>query len=88
MIRAIIIRFILYVAIALAFTYTFKAKAESLNLEEPAISIYQGTEPGTNVIVLQWPDGKTERLVIKKGERKDWEQWFRERLETHDRGSK
>ena len=61
-------------------------RADNLDLktDEPAISIYQGTELGTSVIVLQWLDGKTERLVIKNGDTQVYLNWFNDRLNAHE----
>lgn len=90
MIKQIVLRVIIYGTLAYAFA-TFlgkQAHADSLKLqdEEPAISVYQGTERGTSVVVLQWMNGKTERLVIKNGDKQGYLLWFNERLEAHERG--
>ncbi len=90
-IQLIIARIVVFAALAYAFgmlaAKNSKAEASNLTLkEDPAISVYQGTERGTSVIVLQWPDGKTERLVIKNGDKEGFLVWFNERLDVHGVG--
>ncbi len=88
MIKQIILRIVLYGALAYAFCLSASkpAKAESLSLRdnEPKISIYQGTEKGTSVLVLQWPNGKIERLVFKDSDKQGYLLWFNERLDSHE----
>lgn len=88
MIKAIIVRVIIYTALAFAIgLYVGKANASySTTLrEEPAISIYQGIEKDTSVVVLQWPSGRTERLVIKNKDLKKGSMiWLNDRLNEHE----
>lgn len=91
MIKAIIIRVIVFGSLAYAFGMLAAkpAKATPLTMhEEPAISIYQATEKDKSVIVLQWPSGKTDRLVIKNGDKSGYLIWFNERLNAYERGEK
>lgn len=93
MIKQIILRVILYSALAYAFATVLGREARASNSlklqdEEPAISVYQGTEKGTSVIVLQWMNGKTERLLFKNGDKHGYILWFNERLREHEEGIK
>lgn len=86
-----IIRVLAFTALAVSFGMLLakNANAEHLDLkDEPAISVYQATETGYSVIVLQWLDGKTERLVIKNGDKTGYIEWFKDRLNAHEQGVK
>lgn len=55
--------------------------------QEPQISVYQGSQPGTSVIVVKWPDGVVERLLYKnkdvaKGDT-GYVTWFNQRYEAY-----
>lgn len=61
------------------------AKAE----EEPNISIYQGTEKGTSVLVVEWPDGIRERLLYKDHtitvKDNTYIRWFNDRYDAYEK---
>ena len=90
MIRFIVIRvlFLLVTAFSVGMLLASMAKAESKApyIREPLISIYQGTEKDTSVLVLQWPSGKIERLVIKNSDMKAGKhvEWFKERVKANE----
>ena len=74
-IQAILLSFILFAA------YSVKAA-------EPEISIYQGTEKNTEVLVLEWPDGTKDKLVYKTTDIKSgsdaYINWFNDMYNKHE----
>jgi len=54
----------------------------------PLIDIYQGTTPGTSVIVITWPDGVVERLVYKNKDVKNgsdgYLKWLQDRYDAYE----
>jgi len=58
----------------------------------PRIDIYQGTTPGTSVIVVTWPDGVVDKLKYKdkdvKAGKDGYIQWFNERYEAYEKRKK
>lgn len=67
---------------------SFNCTAYALDqTSEPRISVFQGTEKGTSVIVVTWPDGVTERLKyndkdVTSGET-GYLNWFNDRYEAY-----
>lgn len=55
--------------------------------EGPTISIYQGTEKGTSVIEVVWPDGVVERLKYKNKDAggKGYLNWFNARMDAYEK---
>lgn len=82
--NSVIILAIYLFALLLAMAGTAEAYGTT---DEPIISNFQGSEPGTSVIEVVWPDGKVEKLVYKD---KDVEngatgyiKWFRDRMDAY-----
>lgn len=82
--NSVIILAIYLFALLLAMAGTAEAYGTT---DEPIISNFQGSEPGTSVIEVIWPDGKVEKLVYKD---KDVEngatsyiKWFRDRMDAY-----
>lgn len=57
---------------------------------EPSISNYQGSVPGTSVIVVTWPDGKVDKLVYKDVDKSVdvYVKWFNERYDEYEKRNK
>lgn len=57
--------------------------------DEPNISIVQSAEKGISVIIVQWPDGVTERLEYKNDEVKKGKtgylHWFNDRQDAYEK---
>lgn len=64
-------------------------KAHAVDADEPAISNYQGSDPTTSVVVLEWPDGVVEKLLYKNKDQytdqfdKNLHEWFQDRKEAY-----
>jgi hypothetical protein len=55
--------------------------------KEPVISNFQGSERGTSVIEVVWPDGKVEKLLYKDidSESDGFVNWFVERCKAYNK---
>lgn len=68
------------VVLFLAFEFLTIAHA----YEEPQISIYQGSEPKTSVIVVVWPDGVKETLKLQNNAQ-GYTTWFEQRYDAYEK---
>jgi hypothetical protein len=55
---------------------------------EPLISIYQASSPSSSVLVLEWPDGSIDKLVVKNTELWYTKAWVLERTEAYEQRHK
>lgn len=74
------IAYVVFVILALVFGFLTKAQA----YEEPQISIYQGSEPKTSVIVVVWPDGVKETLKLQNNAQ-GYTTWFEQRYDAYEK---
>ena len=67
-------------------TILYMSSAGAEQRDEPAISNYQGSESGTSVIVLEWPDGKVEKFIYKNKDSgsTNYLTWFNERYDAYE----
>lgn len=81
-----------YVYIICAFVITLLPGSPALPgvpMVEPEISVYQGSEKGSSVLVLTWPNGNTQKLVFKdtylNNGTEDFMKWIDQRINEYNR---
>ena len=91
---------VMLTAMLVLLTVTAKADASPLDItktvhesnrlnyaeEDPSISILQGSDKTTSVIVVTWPDGVVDKLVYKNAESdrvNEYGKWLNDRSEEY-----
>lgn len=77
--------FFIYVLAVVLVSFSVRAD------EEPIISVFQGSEKGTSVVEVIWPDQKVEKLLYKddQAEQTDskgktgYQNWFSDRYRAY-----